>query len=89
MSEKDRVRLVEMARSRGFSDTQILKDILEGELGGNHRRELIVKWSAALGISASEALQLARSASLISSTHPPRAAVAGMPLQTNPESSDE
>lgn len=88
MSERERQLLVEMARNRGFSNEDILKEIVTGT-GGDERRQIIVDWAKALGIASSEALQLARSAGLIPSTHPPRAAVAGSPLHKTPESSDE
>lgn len=91
MSESERIRLVQLARMRGFSDVEILKDILQGT-GGDERRKIIVEWSAALGLSDREALQLAKSANLIPSTHPPRvAAVAapGTPQHIDQESADE
>jgi hypothetical protein len=95
MSAKDRERYVEMARRRGINDAEILKLICEGT-GGDERRQIIVDWASALGKTATEALQLARFANLIPSTHPPRAAVvapspaaSGTPLQTTQETSDE
>lgn len=94
MSQQDRKRLVELARNRGFSNEEILRKIIMGS-GGDERRQRIVEWAEALGILPSEALQLARAASLIPSTHPPRAAAATAMAAAEPlprktqESTDE
>ena len=54
-----------------MSDAEILHAVLQG-VYGNRRRELVVEWGEALGLTASEALRLAYSAGLLPSAHPPR-----------------
>ncbi len=68
----DRLRLIEVAREAGFSDSDILREVLRGEYGWTHRRELAVEWGQLLGLDASDALRLAHEAGLIPSAHPPR-----------------
>jgi len=71
MGRADRQRLVQTAREVGFSDAEILREILRGEYGGNHRRELVVEWGELLGLDATAALRLARETGLIPTSHPP------------------
>jgi hypothetical protein len=47
MSQKDRERLVAMARNKGFSTVAIMERLVAGT-GGDERREIIVEWAAAL-----------------------------------------
>ena len=72
MGRADRLRLVQTAREVGFSDAEILREILRGEYGGDHRRSLVVEWGEFLGLDATAALRLARDAGLIPTAHPPR-----------------
>ena len=72
MGGAERLRLVQTAREVGFSDADILREILRGEYGGNHRCLLVVEWGELLGLDATAALRLARDAGLIPTTHPPR-----------------
>jgi len=75
-----RAWLVERARSKGMSDLEILKDLAEGT-GGDERRQIIVDWAEALGMSASDALRAASDAGLIPTPHPPKS-VKGKPRRT-------
>jgi hypothetical protein len=63
---------VEMGRESGWDDLRILKSILSGEFGGNHRREMVVFWGDAIGVEPKEALRRARAAGLIPTTQPPK-----------------
>jgi len=72
MGSADRQRLIEVARETGFSDGDILREILRGEFGGNHRRLLVVEWGEIMGLDANSALRTAREAGLIPTSHPPR-----------------
>jgi hypothetical protein len=54
-----------------MSDIEILHTILQN-VYGNRRRELVVEWGELLGLSPTDALQLAYSAGLPPSAHPPR-----------------
>ena len=72
MGRADRLRLIQTAREVGFSDAEILREILRGEYGGDHRRSLVVEWGELLGLDATAALRLARDAGLIPTAHPPR-----------------
>jgi hypothetical protein len=60
------------AREAGFSDAEILREVLANVYGSNKRRELVVEWGELLGLTASEALRVAHAAGLIPSAHPPR-----------------
>jgi hypothetical protein len=60
------------AREAGFSDAEILKEVLAGVYGSNNRRELVVEWGVLLGLEPSEALRVAHVAGLIPTVHPPR-----------------
>jgi len=70
-TESKRMAIVS-AREAGFSDAEILKNVLSNVYGGNKRRELVVEWGELLGLEASEALRVAHAAGLIPSAHPPR-----------------
>jgi hypothetical protein len=63
---------VTSARKAGFSDAEILKEVLANVYGGNERREMAVECGALLGLEASESLRVAHSTGLIPSAHPPR-----------------
>jgi hypothetical protein len=54
-----------------MSNAELLKIVLDGVPAGNRRRQEVIEWGYLLGLSESEALQCARSANLIPSTHPP------------------
>ena len=60
------------AREAGFSDAEILKQVLTNVYGGEERRKMVVEWRELLGLEASEASRVARAAGLIPSVHPPR-----------------
>ena len=72
MGSADRLRLLKTAREAGFSDAEILEEILRAEYGGDHRRSLVVEWGELMGLDASSALRLAHEAGLIPTAHPPR-----------------
>jgi hypothetical protein len=67
-------RAIAAAREAGFSDTEILKEVLGGVYGSNKRREMVVEWGELLGLEPSDALRVAHAAGLIASVHPPRKA---------------
>jgi hypothetical protein len=71
MTTQSKQRLIEMARKRGMADAEILREVLGG-VYGSRRRELVVEWGEALGLTASDALRLAYSVGLLPSVHPPR-----------------
>jgi hypothetical protein len=60
------------AREAGFSDAEILREVLANVYGSTNRRELVIEWGELLGLEASEALRVAHAAGLIPSAHPPR-----------------
>lgn len=62
---------VEIGRESGWDDMRILKVLVSGEYGGNHRREIVVLWGDALQLEPKKALRKARAAGLIPTTHPP------------------
>jgi hypothetical protein len=68
---------VRMARKFGMNDDEILEVFLENKGPPDHRREIVVEWGKAVGLDSTTALQKARGAALIPSTHPPRALQAG------------
>ena len=68
----DRKRLIATAREAGFSDEEILREVLRGEYGGDQRRRLVVEWGELLELDASSALRTAYEAGLIPSVHPPK-----------------
>jgi hypothetical protein len=72
MTTQSKRMAIASAREAGFSDTEILKNVLSNIYGGNKRRELVVEWGELLGLEASEALHVAHAAGLIPSAHPPR-----------------
>jgi len=69
---EERLRLIKAAREFGFSDAEILAEVLRGEYGATHRRSLIVEWGGLLGMEVSAALRLAQSIGLIPTSHPPK-----------------
>jgi hypothetical protein len=72
MTTQSKKMAIASAREAGFSDAEILKEILANVYGSNERRRLIVEWGELLGLEASEALRVAHAAGLIPSAHPPR-----------------
>lgn len=62
---------VEIGRESGWDDARILKVLLFGEYGGNHRREIVVLWGDATRLTPKQALRKACAAGLIPTTHPP------------------
>ena len=84
---KYRAWLVERARSKGLTDLEILKDLVEGT-GGDERRQIISDWAEALGMSPSDALRVSRDAGLIPSVHPPQTR-GGKPRRTKQEKPGE
>ena len=72
MSQANKLRLIKAARDAGFTDKDILREILRGVYGGERRRRLVVEWGELLGRTPSDALRIAQGAGLIPSAHPPR-----------------
>jgi hypothetical protein len=72
MSSANKLRLIRAAREAGFSDEDILREILRGVYGGEKRRRMVVEWGELLGRNPSDALRVAHAAGLIPSAHPPR-----------------
>ncbi len=72
MSTANKLRLIRAAREVGFSDEEILREVLRGVYGGEKRRRIVVEWGELLGRTASDALRIAHAAGLIPSAHPPR-----------------
>jgi len=62
---------VAIGREYGWDDLKILKHITRN-VGGEQRREMVILWGDAIGIEPNVALQRARAAGEIPSTHPPR-----------------
>jgi len=72
MSTASKLRLIRTARDAGFSDVDILREVLPGVYASEKRRQMVVEWGELLGKSPSEALRIAHGAGLIPSAHPPR-----------------
>ena len=72
MSTASKLRLIRTARDAGFSDADILREVLRGVYGSEKRRQMVVEWGDLLGRTASEALRIAHGAGLIPSAHPRR-----------------
>ena len=72
MSNASKHRLIRAARDAGFSDADILREVLRGVYGSEKRRQTVVEWGELLGRTPSEALRIAHAAGLIPSAHPPR-----------------
>ena len=72
MSTANKARLILAARKAGFSDAEILKEVLRAVYGSEKRRTMIVEWGELLGRTPSDSLRLAHAAGLIPSAHPPR-----------------
>jgi hypothetical protein len=72
MTTQSKRMSIASAREAGFSDAEILREVLANVYGSNIRRELVVEWGELLGLEASEALRVAHAAGLIPSVHPPR-----------------
>jgi hypothetical protein len=60
----DHAAMIREARKRGMSDTQILESVCHSETRAN-RRKLIKQWGLELGLSESEALELAKKTGLL------------------------
>jgi hypothetical protein len=72
MSTANKLRLIRAARDAGFSDEDILREVLRGVYGSEERRTIVVEWGELLSRTPSEALRIAHAAGLIPSAHPPR-----------------
>jgi hypothetical protein len=72
MSTANKLRLIRAARDAGFSDEDILREVLRGVYGSEARRTMVVEWGELLGRAPSEVLRIAHAAGLIPSAHPPR-----------------
>jgi hypothetical protein len=72
MSSANKLRLIRAARDTGFSDEDILREILRGVYGSQKRRRMVVEWGELLGRTPSDALRIAHAAGLLPSAHPPR-----------------
>ncbi len=72
MSTANKLRLIRAAREAGFSDEDILREVLRGVYGGEKRRRMVVEWGELLGRTPSDALRIAHAVGLIPSAHPPR-----------------
>jgi len=72
MSTANKLRLIRTARELGFSDAEILREVLSGVYGGETRRRMVVDWGELLGRSPSDSLRIAHAGGLIPSAHPPR-----------------
>jgi hypothetical protein len=72
MSAANKLRLIRAAREAGFSDEEILSEVLRGVYGSEKRRGIVVEWGELLGRTPSDALRIAHAAGLIPSAHPPR-----------------
>lgn len=73
------------AREIGWTDAEILRSVTRIVYGANRRKEIIVEWSEALGLQASDALRIARTANLIPTAAPPRGSVREKPPRKTPE----
>ena len=74
MSAANKLRLIRAAREAGFSDEDILREVLRGVYGSEKRRRLLVEWGELLGRTPSDALRIAHGVGPIPSAHPPRGA---------------
>jgi hypothetical protein len=72
-----------------MDDLDILRAVLAGVPAGDKRRREIIDWGYLLGLSESEALQIARGGNLIPSTHPPQKRRGEKPPDKGHESTDE
>lgn len=72
MSTANKQRLIRTAREAGFTDEDILREVLRGVYGSEKRRSLVVEWGELLGRTPSDALRIAHAVGLIPSAHPPR-----------------
>jgi hypothetical protein len=72
MTTQSKQLAIAAAREAGFSDAEILKEVLRRVYGSNKRRELVVEWGGFLGLEPSEALRVAHATGLIASVRPPR-----------------
>jgi hypothetical protein len=72
MTTQSKRLAIRSAREAGFSDAEILKNVLANVYGSNERREMVVEWGELLGLAANESLRVAHAAGLIPSAHPPR-----------------
>lgn len=68
---------VRMGRKFGMTDMEILKALMLNVGPPDHRREIVVEWSKAVGLDASTALREAHKAALIPTTSPPRSLQGG------------
>ena len=80
---------VKMARKFGMDDLAILTALLTNEGPPLHRREIVEAWAKAVGLDLTKALQRARAANLIPSTHPASAWKKEKLPHTTPENDPE
>ena|SRR5271167_479282 len=79
---------VKVGRAFGWSDLKILKTVARNT-GGDERREIVVLWGDAIGLTAKMALRKARAAGELPSTHPPRSLREGTLQRIIPEDISE
>jgi hypothetical protein len=72
MSKANKLRLIRAPREVGFSDEDILREVLRAVYGGEKRRRMVVEWGELLGRTPSDALRIAHAAGLLPTAHPPR-----------------
>lgn len=67
----DKRRIVMMAREEGLSDCEILRQLLRGEYGIFHRKQILLDWAGALEMEASEVLRTAVECGLLANDRMP------------------
>ncbi len=71
-SNAERKVYIEVARSGGMSDAQILKEIIRGVRGAEERKRLIIAWGKLMGLEASASLRVAQRAGLVLTVRRPK-----------------
>jgi hypothetical protein len=72
LTPREKRAAIDMALEGGMEPADIFKAITANVFGPTERRALIVAWGKKMGLESSAALQIARDAGLIPTTHPPR-----------------
>jgi len=72
MSLANKQRLIKAGRKAGFSNMEVLQEVLRGEYASERRRKLILEWGKLLGLTVSDSLRIAHAAGLLPSARPPR-----------------
>lgn len=62
---------MKLAREKGLSDRDIIRQLLRGEYGVVHRKRVLLEWADALGMDVNEILREAVQAGLIPNDRPP------------------